>query len=186
MTPQRGLLKTLLEKGENAGNQHFLLFPQSFLPFPKQVLISYSNLFLSSANAFNMDQPYIVKSNSSYHLHHSIWKYFEMIWDQCKKLSCGKDLVKCQKFGFDQIESTSRRQMKHGLTLYHTKTTFDALEEKAFENIFSIFLFSHHIFYPMKDNLFSVTFNLSSANAFNLGKPTISNFTKMAESYPNG
>ena len=27
------------------GDQHFLLFPQCFLPFPKQVLIFYSNLF---------------------------------------------------------------------------------------------------------------------------------------------
>ena len=37
--------ENIVEKGENAGNQHFLLFPQCFLPFPKQVLIFYSNLF---------------------------------------------------------------------------------------------------------------------------------------------
>ena len=24
-------------KGENAGNQHFVLFPECFLPFPKQI-----------------------------------------------------------------------------------------------------------------------------------------------------
>ena len=41
------LLTTLKEKasenigrkGENAGKQHFLFFPQCFLPFPKQILI---------------------------------------------------------------------------------------------------------------------------------------------------
>ena len=32
-------------KGENAGNQHFLLFPQCFLPFPKQISIFWSHLF---------------------------------------------------------------------------------------------------------------------------------------------
>ena len=50
---QSRLLTTLNEtafenifgKGENAGNQHFLLFQRCFLPFPKQVLILYSNLF---------------------------------------------------------------------------------------------------------------------------------------------
>ena len=26
--------KNIVGKGENAGNQHFLLFPQCFLPFP--------------------------------------------------------------------------------------------------------------------------------------------------------
>ena len=33
------------EKGENAGNQHFLLFPQCFLLFPKQFSIFQSHLF---------------------------------------------------------------------------------------------------------------------------------------------
>ena len=32
-------------KGENAGNQHFLLFPQCFQPFPKQISIFQSHLF---------------------------------------------------------------------------------------------------------------------------------------------
>ena len=32
-------LENIVGKGENAGNQHFLLFPQCFLPFPKQILI---------------------------------------------------------------------------------------------------------------------------------------------------
>ena len=32
-------------KGENAGDQHFLLFPQCFLPFPKEISIFQSHLF---------------------------------------------------------------------------------------------------------------------------------------------
>ena len=29
--------ENIVGKGENAGNQHFLLFPQCFLPFPKKI-----------------------------------------------------------------------------------------------------------------------------------------------------
>ena len=55
-TTQSRLLMTLKEKafennvgkGKNAGNRHFLLFPQCLLLFPKQVLIFHSN-------AFNLD-----------------------------------------------------------------------------------------------------------------------------------
>ena len=32
-------LENIVGKGENASNQHFLLFPQCFLPFPEQILI---------------------------------------------------------------------------------------------------------------------------------------------------
>ena len=31
--------ENIVGKGKNAGNQHFLLFPQCFLPFPKQISI---------------------------------------------------------------------------------------------------------------------------------------------------
>ena len=31
--------RNIVGKGENAGNQHFLLFPQCFLPFPKQISV---------------------------------------------------------------------------------------------------------------------------------------------------
>ena len=34
-----------VEKEKNAGNQQFLIFPQYFLPFPKQISISESHLF---------------------------------------------------------------------------------------------------------------------------------------------
>ena len=50
---QSGLLTTLYKKpfenivgkGENAGNQHFLLFPKCFLLFPKQISVFQSHLF---------------------------------------------------------------------------------------------------------------------------------------------
>ena len=53
-TTQSRLLTTLCKKpfenfvgkGENAGNQHFLLFPQCFLPFPKQISILQLHLFV--------------------------------------------------------------------------------------------------------------------------------------------
>ena len=43
-------------KGENAGYQHFLLIPQCFLPFAKQISIFQAIFVLSSANAFNLEQ----------------------------------------------------------------------------------------------------------------------------------
>ena len=43
MTLGKKPFENIVGKGENAGNQHFLLFPQCFIPFPKQVS-SFSNL----------------------------------------------------------------------------------------------------------------------------------------------
>ena len=37
--------ENIVGKGENAGKQHFLLFPQCFLPFTKRISISQSLLF---------------------------------------------------------------------------------------------------------------------------------------------
>ena len=44
-------------KRRNAGNQHFLLSPQCFLPIPKHISIAFN---LSSTNAFNLDSPTFV------------------------------------------------------------------------------------------------------------------------------
>ena len=46
-------------KGENAGNQHFLLFPQCFVPNHTEIIVS-AMLKFSSANAFNLDQSKIL------------------------------------------------------------------------------------------------------------------------------
>ena len=74
-TTQARLLTTLYNKpfenivgkGENAGNQHFLLFPQCFLPFPKQVSFFSVTFILSSANAFNLDQSKILSFGKETH-----------------------------------------------------------------------------------------------------------------------
>ena len=47
-------------KGENAGNQHFLLFPSCFLPIPKQISVFSISFKLWSANAFNLEQSKIL------------------------------------------------------------------------------------------------------------------------------
>ena len=44
-------LENIVRKGENAGNQHFVLFPQCFLLFLTQISNFESLLFLSSPNA---------------------------------------------------------------------------------------------------------------------------------------
>ena len=37
-TLKKKAFENIVGKGENAGDQHFLLFPQCFLPVPKQIL----------------------------------------------------------------------------------------------------------------------------------------------------
>ena len=50
----------IVGKGENAGNQHFLLFPQCFLTLPKTNFNFSVTFILPSANAFNLDQTRIL------------------------------------------------------------------------------------------------------------------------------
>ena len=45
MTLREKPFKHIEGKGENAGNQHFLLFPQCFLPFPIQISSFHSHIF---------------------------------------------------------------------------------------------------------------------------------------------
>ena len=52
---QKENFENIAGKGENAGTQHFLLFPQCFLLFPTQSIIFESHLFLSSAKSFIFD-----------------------------------------------------------------------------------------------------------------------------------
>ena len=49
--------ENIVGKGENTGYQHFLLFPQSFLPFQTQNLKFLPAFNFSSANVFNLVQP---------------------------------------------------------------------------------------------------------------------------------
>ena len=45
MTLKKKPFEKIVGKGEDAGKLHFLLFPQCFLPFPKQISIFQSHLF---------------------------------------------------------------------------------------------------------------------------------------------
>ena len=55
-TLKGSLLKNIVGKGENAGNQHFLLFPQCFLAIPKRFSVVKVDLFCHlQNNAFNLD-----------------------------------------------------------------------------------------------------------------------------------
>ena len=58
--PIRRTFKNIVGKGENAGNQHFLLFPQCFVTLKKlnfHILVAF---MLWSANVLNLDQPTIL------------------------------------------------------------------------------------------------------------------------------
>ena len=55
------LLKTLWEKGDIARNEQFLLFPTVFSTPKENFLPSSSNLKLSSANSFNLEEPKIYR-----------------------------------------------------------------------------------------------------------------------------
>ena len=46
--------RSLVGKGENVGNQHFLLVLQCFLPYQRQKSSCWEHLVLSSANALNL------------------------------------------------------------------------------------------------------------------------------------
>ena len=56
MTLRKTLFENIVGKGENADNQHFLLFSQCFLPCWKQISIFEFCLICLSASAFNLDQ----------------------------------------------------------------------------------------------------------------------------------
>ena len=60
MTLRKKPFENIVGKRENNGNQHFLLFPQCFLPFPKQISIFDTHFELSSANALNLDRSKIL------------------------------------------------------------------------------------------------------------------------------
>ena len=55
MTLKKKHFKNTVGKGENAGNQHFLLFLQCFLPFPKTNLNFSVTFMMSSSSNFNLD-----------------------------------------------------------------------------------------------------------------------------------
>ena len=61
MTLAKKHLENIVGKEENAGNQHFILFPQYFYP-SKSNLDFLVPFITSSANALNLDQSKILSS----------------------------------------------------------------------------------------------------------------------------
>ena len=55
LTTAPRLFENIVGKEVNALNKHFLLFPQCFLSYPKQILPCGSPLILSSAKALNLN-----------------------------------------------------------------------------------------------------------------------------------
>ena len=60
MTLKKKPFENIMGIGENAGNQHFLLFPQYFITLPNTKFNFFLAFILSSANAFNLDQSKIL------------------------------------------------------------------------------------------------------------------------------
>ena len=54
MTLNKKALENTFAKGKNAGNQHFLLFPQCFQPYQKGEIVTLAKFNLLSASAFNL------------------------------------------------------------------------------------------------------------------------------------
>ena len=91
MTLSKKPFENIEGKGENAGDQHFLLFPQCFQPFQRQIIVlstfspfstKFSTLpklnfnfsftfILSSANALNLDQSVILSFGKELTLYHT-------------------------------------------------------------------------------------------------------------------
>ena len=87
-------LENIVGKGENAGNQHFLLFPQCFLLSQNKFQFLQS-LILSSGNALNLDQSKILSfgkdlnlSQTSPGFYLSQYKSFENT--EGKRRNCSK------------------------------------------------------------------------------------------------
>ena len=59
MTLYKKPFENIMGKGENAGNQHFLYFPQCFLQIPK-TNFNFSVTIIVSVNAFNLDHSNIL------------------------------------------------------------------------------------------------------------------------------
>ena len=62
---EKEVFENIVEKGENAGNQHFLRFLQPFLPFPIQISNFQSHLFCGLQMLLILTSPkfcYLVKS----------------------------------------------------------------------------------------------------------------------------
>ena len=66
---QKWALENNVGKGENAGNQHFLFFPQSFLHSIKERIVILSMFNLSSASTFKLVTSQILSFGKALKVH---------------------------------------------------------------------------------------------------------------------
>ena len=127
---EEGLWKHYWEKEQNAGNQHFFLFPNYFLPSPSQITIFIVKFILPSGHALNFGQ-----SKSS-----SWWLWIKVHTQKYIELSLISSLTKVY------IYSTShnpdfRRPQRIG--------PLKTLREKEKMLVTSTFSFSLSVFYSI-------------------------------------
>ena len=67
--PWKKAFENIVGKGENAGNQHFLLFPLYFLPLHQTSFNFSFKVISSSANAFNLEQSRILLFGKEFIFH---------------------------------------------------------------------------------------------------------------------
>ena len=80
-------IENILGKGENVGNQHFLLFPQCFLSLLNKFQFL-ATLFLSSANALNLRQSKtLLFCKESNYLAASLYKTTFLEWFKLKAIA---------------------------------------------------------------------------------------------------
>ena len=77
-----------MDKRENAGNQHFLFFPQCLIPSQKECQFLSHILSLSSANAFNLDRVKISSFGKKLTLHQTTKCY--TAWSKLKAFADDK------------------------------------------------------------------------------------------------
>ena len=140
-----------VEKGENAGNQHFLLFPQCFLPFPNQISIFLSHLLcrLQMFSIWNsLKFCHLVKSKAQFFYYPTVTinlssaNAFNLI--QSKKLSSSKQSTQVV-FTFNHNWAFNPLPLNSDLTLLG-KSLLKTLWEKEKMLVTSIFSVPHTCF----------------------------------------
>ena len=99
-------VENIVGKGENAGNQHFLLFAQSFSTQSKTVIITLGAFNLSTAKALNLVQSKKLSFGKELKGENSFNLDNYNIWPACKTRNRLKT-VKCHQYFFFLIQNTT-------------------------------------------------------------------------------
>ena len=136
-------------KGENAGNQHILLFLQCFLPYQEHNSSFEVHLTLSQTSFGNIVRKGEIARNKQFLLFPPcflpIWRtscHFYQIWNgHLQTLSVWKRLkfikwerVKMSSANAFKLDWPNILSFGKGLTHSHTMTPFDALGKQTFKN----------------------------------------------------